>query len=453
MTTLMVAGVLAVALARPGSTHAFEPEPSPSLTATDLDGDPFDMAALAGNVTVLHFTVIEDPVCLECERQMRGQVEQLSALYGLLESPTVVTVNMRSSERSDDGRTLAQRWWGVTPGWTWIEDLPPYTAAEPFREYWSYRGATSNPTVLLIDEDLQVVAVYHVYQTGTGEIDGVQGSAELARRVEDIRAGRWEGGEGEVSAGGATLVGMFALGAITSLTPCSVALLAVVVSYIMSRRGLEATYGALDRRTASAEGLAIGIAFTLGLAIVFFAIGALLGEVGGLVSASTAFYLAAGALLVVLGVNGLWPLSNILRWRDRPDGDGATGQGHRQGLIQGLLARFPRGGAAGAVAGGLALGALFGLAWTPCAISLILPVLVVVMAGGYSWAVAGAMLFVFGLGHGVPVIPLAVVTRSARGGIANRYAAAGRWVVRTFSIVIIALGVIFMLRYFGVALW
>ena len=449
---IVTLGILAVAFGRPGETRDLEPTAAPPLQANDIDGAPFDLASLRGNVTVLHFTAIEEPVCLECEQQMRAQTEALASLLGRPGAPVVVTVNMRSSVRSPDGRSLAQEWWGVSVNWTWIEDLPPFPAAETFRDYWTYRGGTSNPTVLLIDEEMRIVAVRHVYQMGTGEVDGVQTADELAHDVALVRAGEWEGGEGTVSAGETTVAGMFALGVLTSVTPCSVALLAVVISYIMSRRGLEGTKPAAGARGASAEGLAIGTAFTLGMALVFLAIGCLLGQLGGFISASPAFYIVAGALLVVLGVNSLWPLSSLLPHWEGADGD-KEGGGHRPGVLQRLLARFPQTGAAGAVAGGLVIGALFGLAWTPCAISLILPVLVVVMAKGYSWVVAGALLFVFGLGHGVPVIPLAVVTRTARGGLATRYARLGRWVVRAFGVVVVALGAIFILRSFGVNLW
>jgi len=449
---IVTLGVLAVAFGRPGETRELEPTAAPPLQANDIDGVPFDLASLRGNVTVLHFTAIEEPVCIECEQQMKGQTEALATLLARPDAPAVVTVNMRSSVHSADGRSLAQRWWGVSVNWTWIEDLPPFPAAEAFRDYWTYRGGTSNPTVLLLDEEMRVVAVHHVYQMGTGEVDGVQTADDLAHDIALVRAGEWEGGEGTVSAGETTVAGMFALGVLTSVTPCSVALLAVVISYIMSRRGLEGVKGARGARGASTEGLAIGTAFTLGMALVFLAIGSLLGQLGGFISASPAFYIVAGALLVVLGVNSLWPLSSLL-----PHGLGARGDkeggGPKQGVLQRLLARFPQTGATGAVAGGLVIGVLFGLAWTPCAISLILPVLVVVMAKGYSWIVAGALLFVFGLGHGVPVIPLAVVTRTARGGLANKYAKLGRWVVRAFGVVVVVLGVIFISRSFGVKLW
>ncbi len=448
---IVTLAVLAIAFGRPGETRDFEPVPAPALLANDIDGDPFDLASLRGNVTVLHFTAIEEPVCRECEGQMRAQTEALAALLGRPDPPRVVTVNMRSSDRSSDGRSLAESWWGLSVNWTWIEELPPFSAAAAFRDYWTYRGGTSNPTVVLLDQEMRIVAVRHVYQMGKGEVDGVQTADKLAHDVTLIRAGEWEGAEGTVSAGESTVVTMFALGVLTSVTPCSIALLAVVISYIMSRRGFEGGKGAISKRGASAEGLAIGTAFTLGMALVFLAIGCLLGQLGGFISASPAFYIVAGVLLVVLGTNSLWPLASLLPRRSSSRGGGEDRP--NEGILHRMLARFPQTGTTGAVAGGLAIGVLFGLAWTPCAISLILPVLVVVMAKGYSWLVAGALLFVFGLGHGVPVIPLAVATRAARGGLATRYAKLGRWVVRAFGVVIIALGSIFILRYFGVALW
>ena len=452
VTIVLMITVVALIFWNPSDEEVFEPRDAPPISATDLDGEKFDLNNHTGNVTVLHFTAIEEPLCLECLDQMRTQLEELKDLRSTGGNVTIVTVNMRKNPTSDDGRSLAERWWGLEVDWTWIEDWSPFPVSEPYNDYWTYRGAVSNPCVILIDGDLRVVALFHVYQMGSGEVDGVQRSGKLARDIESIQTGEWEGFEGEVSTSGVTIGGMFALGVVTSLTPCSIALMAVVISYIMSERRRSQGVSDGDRRAASVEGLTIGVTFTLGMAGVFFLIGCFLSQVGILVSASDWFYLVAGILVIVLGVNSLYPLSSLL-----PSGltlgmHRSQGNPPRQGLLHRTISRLSRDGRSGPVVG-LSLGVLFSLAWAPCAVALILPVFIWVIAQGYSWAVAGSLLFVFGLGHGVPVIPMAVLGRTARGRLAERSARIGRWLTMAFAIIVIAFGIILMLRFWGLKLW
>ena len=230
---VLIVAVVAVAFGRPSTEGVLEPRDAPLISAEDLDGEIFDLGEHAGNVTVLHFTAIEEPVCLECESQMRQQLEELRDLSSDLVNATIVTVNMRKNPRSEDGRSLARAWWELEANWTWIEDWPPYPVSGPYEDYWNYRGAVSNPSIVLIDGEMRVVAVFHVYQMGSGEVDGVQRSGKLCRDIEAIQAGEWEGFEGEVTTSRVTIGTMFALGVITSLTPCSIALMAVVISSIM----------------------------------------------------------------------------------------------------------------------------------------------------------------------------------------------------------------------------
>ncbi|HDS58760.1 MAG TPA: hypothetical protein ENN54_00475 [Thermoplasmatales archaeon] len=65
----------------------------------------------------------------------------------------------------------------------------------------------------------------------------------------------------------------------------------------------------------------------------------------------------------------------------------------------------------------------------------------------------GLLLFVFGLGHGVPVIPLTTLTRGMRARVGSAYVTAGRYIQKIFAAAVIIIAVIFMLRYFGVQLW
>ena len=85
--------------------------------------------------------------------------------------------------------------------------------------------------------------------------------------------------------------------------------------------------------------------------------------------------------------------------------------------------------------------------------SLMMPVFILTLMQEFSVLMGGLLLFVFGLGHGVPIIPLCAVTSSIRGKVGNKYVSVGRWMQRIFGVIIIVIGVIMALRFCGINLW
>ena len=71
--------------------------------------------------------------------------------------------------------------------------------------------------------------------------------------------------------------------------------------------------------------------------------------------------------------------------------------------------------------GAFFLGILFSIGWAPCALSLMMPVFILTLTQKISILMGGLLLFVFGLGHGVPIIPLCTATSSIRGKLGNKY--------------------------------
>ena len=63
------------------------------------------------------------------------------------------------------------------------------------------------------------------------------------------------------------------------------------------------------------------------------------------------------------------------------------------------------------------------------------------------------MLFVFGVGHGVPVIPISTFSRAVGGQIGEKYIAAGRHVTKIFGLAVIVIGFIYAVRYLGFKMW
>ena len=65
----------------------------------------------------------------------------------------------------------------------------------------------------------------------------------------------------------------------------------------------------------------------------------------------------------------------------------------------------------------------------------------------------GMMLFVFGVGHDVPVIPIATFSRAVGGEIGEKYISTGKWLTKVFGLAAIAIGLVYAVRYFGFKLW
>jgi cytochrome c-type biogenesis protein len=63
------------------------------------------------------------------------------------------------------------------------------------------------------------------------------------------------------------------------------------------------------------------------------------------------------------------------------------------------------------------------------------------------------MLFFFGIGHGVPIIPITTFSRMVGGRIGEKYVSVGEWTSRIFGLLVILVGLVYAARYFGYLLW
>lgn len=415
--------------------------PAPDFTATDEDGIEFSLSEYTGNVIILHFTSLETPLCLECEKEMKEQLRELESLYHSGANVSIVTVNIRKNPDSERGKELAEQSYGVNVTWHWVEDFNPFPVASLYADYWTYKDALANPTIVLIDGNQSIVGVYHIYCIGKGVIDGIQSAESLTGDIEKIMSGEWSEFKGEVSTKGVTFIGMFLLGIITAISPCSIALLISMISYVGAMRT-----GKANAKKESLQGFKVGIIFTLGMSLVFFVIGMLISYVGIFIEASTIFYLATGIILLILGINIIKPLRELFfPLFKSSDKDG--------GIMEKGGAMFKKLSERSLVLGAFFLGILFAVGWAPCAISLVFPVFILVLTQETSLLMGGLLLFVFGIGHGVPIIPLTTFTSGMRAKLGNAYVSAGKVVQKIFAGVIILLAVIFMLRYFGIRFW
>ena len=449
---LMILSLFVLTFLSSGQALAEEAVKAPDFNATGADGKNFSLSGFSGSPLILHITNIEIPLCIECEKSLQGQVEELARLKVMHPEVQIATINMRKNPYSDDGKSLAESWWKVHISWPWTEDIEPYAIASKYLDYWTVRGGSSNPTLLLIDRDGKVSAIYHVYRVGEGELDGVQSAEALYGKLQDLDRRGWQGLEGEISRQNVSALGMFILGIVTSLAPCSIALMIAVFSYVLTvRRKEEYTRKSVS---SSKEGFLIGLAFTLGMAAVFFVLGLFISQVGLFIRDSRLFDLLAGLIMILLGVSNIKPLEEIIEpLKSRLRGPGGEHCEVKKSLLQrsveASISLFQR----SAFIGALTLGVFFALGWAPCALSMVLPVLIWLASQDVTPLAGGMMLFIFGVGHGVPIIPIATFSRTVGGRIGEKYVSVGAWTTKLFGALVIAVGVVYAARYFGLLLW
>lgn len=456
LTFFLVLILLMLFSSFPGSSQEAQ---APDFQATDLDGKSLSLEEYKGEVVLLHITNIENPLCRECEHALNAQTRELEKLKQKDPSLEIITFNIRKNPYSRDGRSLAEAWWNINVSWPWIEDFNPYPLTGKYIDYSTLEGGLANPTLILIDKEGKIAGLYHVYQLGKGEIDGIQSADSLYNNLTGIEQGTVSGlkGIGTASKQSVTYLGMFFLGIITSLSPCSVALLLAMFSYVMTARRKEEYL----KKTASAskEGFMIGVAFTLGMAIVFFIVGLFLSDIGVFIREARYFDLAAGFLMILLGINIIKPIGEIIEpvryrisfRRADPGADDPTVE--KKGLMEKSVHFSMDLFKYSAFMGAFVLGVFFALGWAPCAISLVFPVLIWLISQDITPLVGGMMLFVFGVGHGVPVIPIATFSRAVGGQIGEKYISAGKYVTKIFGLLVIVIGLIYLIRYFGFKLW
>ena len=103
----------------------------------------------------------------------------------------------------------------------------------------------------------------------------------------------------------ATYGGLLLLGIATTVSPCSIAIFVMVLSYILSNEG-----SGKDRHHSGAS---FGAGFAMGMSLTFFLFGVLMTYIGLFVQGSSFFYLIGGLLIVVLGLNSIFSFWTRLR--------------------------------------------------------------------------------------------------------------------------------------------
>jgi cytochrome c-type biogenesis protein len=203
---------------------------------------------------------------------------------------------------------------------------------------------------------------------------------------------------------------VFLGGLVTSIGPCNLAMIPLVIGYVGGSRDL-------PRRRA----FGLSLAFAVGLSITFMLLGVAAALVGGLVGASTSwwYYLVAGVCFII-GLNMLGVLNlPVPSWLD------------------GLRERIGLKG----IPGALLLGLVSGLVASQCATPVLAAILTYVMLKG-ALVYGAALLFVYALGRGAPV-----VLAGTFAGLLKQMQSLGRWsevIEKAGGVIVLAVGFYFL---------
>lgn len=200
-------------------------------------------------------------------------------------------------------------------------------------------------------------------------------------------------------------------GVITSISPCILTMIPVIVGYIGG-------YGSQETGS-KLKGFLTASSFVLGMSLTFamFGIAAvLLGRVFGQVGNTWYYVLAAVSIIMGLHLMGIinirFPALNIAPVK-------------KGGFIQAFL-----------------IGLMFGLVMSPCA-TPVLAVIIAYVASTKNIIYGAGLLFVYGLGHGLPLIIAGTFTAAIKK--MSRFHRFSHYVTIFSGVILILLGFYFLI--------
>jgi len=213
---------------------------------------------------------------------------------------------------------------------------------------------------------------------------------------------------GELS--GLAFVLVFLGGVLTSLGPCNLSMVPVVMGYVGGQHELTRT-----------KGFWLSAFFTLGSSVTFVLLGVIAATVGGLFGTESKllhWFVALVCFAIGLSLLGALRVNFDFLARLQP----------KRLAMTGLL-------------GALLLGLVVGLVGSQCGTPVLVAILGIVMAKG-RLAYGAALLFAYGLGRGVPIILAGTFTGVVKAlPTMERWR---RWMERAAGIALIAVGLYFV---------
>ncbi len=201
----------------------------------------------------------------------------------------------------------------------------------------------------------------------------------------------------------------FVAGGLSTLSPCVLPLLPILLGAAVAAHRLGP------------------FALAAGLTLSFTLIGIFVASLGAALGLDpTLFRRLAAVLLIAFGV---LLLSSRLQERFAVATSGVSGAG------QGLLAKLTLDG----LPGQFVLGMLLGIVWSPC-VGPTLGAAVTLASQGQSLVQVTLLMALFGLGAGLPLVVLGLVSRQAMNGIRGRLLMVGQYGKQALGGIMLVLG-------------
>jgi cytochrome c-type biogenesis protein len=204
---------------------------------------------------------------------------------------------------------------------------------------------------------------------------------------------------------------VFAGGVLTSIGPCNVTMIPLIIGYVGGSHNL-----------SRQRSLSISLSFTIGLAVTFMLLGVTASLLGGLLGGSTRiWYYLVAIVCFVIGLQMLGVLNlSLPAW---------FGGLREKVQIKGLPGAF-------------LLGLVSGLVASQCATPVLAAILTYVMAQKTGMFYGAVLLFIYALGRGVPI-----VLAGTFAGVLKGFRSLGKWsgwFEKASGILIIGVGFYFL---------
>lgn len=219
-------------------------------------------------------------------------------------------------------------------------------------------------------------------------------------------------------------IGLFFLGIATFLSPCSIALISVYLTY------------AVGISKNIRKGFVIGCSFAVAMCLIFFFLGYAVSSLIPVDPASYRFFFGiSGILLIFFGINNLGLFKKI-----HFTSNASSSFAERINALKlTTLTRFSKYNYA---VGSFLFGVVISLALGPCSLSLVLPAILLTIFSAPTPYHGGLLLSTFGLGHALPVILLSVLLATARKAVTEKTATASKWLTKIFGIAFVVIGIV-----------
>lgn len=208
------------------------------------------------------------------------------------------------------------------------------------------------------------------------------------------------------------LVLVFLGGVVTSIGPCNMLMVPLIVGYVGGKTNLPRI-----------RLFMLSFTFAMGLAITFTLLGVIATLFGGLVGGTSSlwFYVVAAACIIIaVQILAELPLPQLFPW------------------IGEVQNRFKAKG----IPGALGLGLVSGLVASQCATPVLAAIITYVMAQQGAVAYGALLLFVYALGRGVPIVLAGTFT-----ALVKQMSAIERWmpfIEKASGVVILLVGLYFL---------